>query len=97
MNEILNKDIYFNWNNEKNNLLRKERNISFEIISSKIEQGYLLDIICNPNYENQQYFVLDIDSYVWLVPFVLNDSECFLKTAFPSRKFFKLYKQKGLI
>jgi len=37
-------------------------------------------------------YILDIDSYAVVVPFVEVEDEIFLKTAFPSRKYTKLYK-----
>ena len=49
--------ITYNWNSEKNLLLKKERGYSFEQIVSHIERGDLLDIMGHPNkknYEHQQ-------------------------------------------
>lgn len=85
---------YFNWNKEKNKKLMKERKISFEICLVKIKNKEVLDILDSKNYPHQNIFVLDIDSYVYLVPFVENDGEVFLKTIIPSRKFTKKYLNK---
>ena len=86
---------YFNWSSEKNKKLIKERNVSFEICLVKIENKDILDILDNTNYPNQKIFVLEIDNYVYLVPFIENKDEIFLKTIIPSRKFTKKYlKQK---
>jgi len=75
--------------------LIKERNVSFEICLVKIENKDILDILDNTNYPNQKIFVLEIDSYVYLVSFIENKDEIFLKTIIPSRKFTKKYlKQK---
>lgn len=82
---------YFNWNPQKNKKLIKERGVSFEICLVKIENKDILDILDNPNYPNQKIFVLEIDGYVYLVPFVENENEIFLKTIIPSRKFTKKY------
>ena len=84
----------FAWNAEKNDLLIKERGISFERVIYHIEKNMVLDVIAHPNqskYPNQKMFVVDIDSYVYLVPFVENDAEVFLKTIMPSRKATKRY------
>ena len=81
----------FTFNNEKNLKLKKERNISFEKIINYIKNGYLLDVIENKNYKNQKIFIIKIKNYVFLVPFVENENEIFLKTIFPSRKFTKIY------
>ena len=82
---------YFNWNSEKNRKLIKERGVSFEICLVKIESKDVLDILNSVNYPNQKIFVLKIDDYVYLVPFVENKNEIFLKTIIPSRKFTKKY------
>jgi len=57
--------------------------------------GKILDVIKHPNsekYPDQKIFVVDIDDYCYLIPFVENDEEIFLKKIFPSRKYYKIYK-----
>lgn len=87
----------FDWNIEKNKKLIKERNISFEEIVIFIEQGKLLDIVDNPNpkYRHQTMFVLDVEEYVYIVPFIETDEAYNLVTIFPSRKATKEYFQGG--
>lgn len=80
------------WNEEKNALLQRERNISFEAICSLIEDNMIVGIHKNPNYSNQYYYFFDIENYIYCVSFVETESEIFLKTIFPSRKFTKLLK-----
>ncbi len=85
---------YFDWNNEKNKELLKERGISFEEIVFCIMHDGLLDIIEHPNktkYPNQNIFIVDIDEYVYLVPFAEDEEVIFLKTIIPSRKMTKKY------
>ena len=85
---------YFSWNEEKNELLKEERQISFEDIVFYIAQGFLLDILEHPNQEKylgQKMFVVEIDEYAYLVPFVEDEHEIFLKTIIPSRKATKKY------
>lgn len=80
---------YFDWDNEKNKKLKKERNISFEIILSYIETGDILDKIEHPNnekYPNQSIFVIEHENYVYLIPFIEEREKIFLKTIIPSRK-----------
>ena len=80
---------YYKWNKEKNERLKTERGISFEQITMHVEQGDLLDIVTHPNqskYPNQQILVVEINDYVYLVPFVENENGKFLKTIIPSRK-----------
>lgn len=83
------------WDSEKNDWLILNRGISFEVISNKILNDDYLEILENPTKENQQYFIMNIDNYTWVVPFLINkDSQIVLKTAFPSRKFHKKYGEK---
>ena len=85
---------YFSWNEEKNELLKEERQISFEDVVFYIEQGFLLDVLEHPNQEKdqgQKIFVVQIDEYAYLVPFVEDEHEIFLKTIIPSRKATKKY------
>ena len=85
---------YFSWNIEKNEQLKKERGISFEEVVFHIERGQLLDIVEHPNqekYAGQRIFIVYINDYVYLVPFVEDEQEIFLKTIIPSRKATKKY------
>ncbi len=85
---------YLNWDNEKNEILKKERGTSFEEIAYLIESGNIITIEENPSRPNQKIYVLEIENYVVIVPFVENENEIFLKTAFPSRKYTKIYGSK---
>jgi len=85
---------YYAWNSEKNEELIKERGISFERVIYHIEKQEVLDIIKHPNtskYPNQRMFIINIDNYAYLVPFVENNTEIFLKTIIPSRKATRKY------
>ena len=86
----------FDWDIGKNEKLIKERNISFEEIVLFVEQGKAIDIVDNPSprYQNQKMFVLDLEGYVYLVPFIETKNTYFLKTIFPSRKKTKEYLKK---
>jgi len=86
---------YFNWNSEKNETLKLERGISFEEIVCLIESGRILGIEENPGRSNQKIYILEIENYAVFVPFVEKDNEIFLKTAFPSCKYTKIYGLKG--
>ena len=80
-----------NWNSEKSRILKIKRGVSFEEIAYLIESGQIIGIEENPGRSDQKMYVLEIGNYAVLVPFVENDEEIFLKTAFPSRKYTKLY------
>lgn len=84
----------FNWNSDKNQQLITDRGRSFEEAVFSILSGGLLDDIVHPNardYPNQRMFVIRIHDYVYLVPYVENQNEIFLKTIIPSRKFTRMY------
>jgi len=79
----------FRWNHEKNETLKVQRNMSFEEIVLAIEADGLLDELRHPNpekYPNQSVFVVALDDYVYLVPYIEEPDYFFLKTVIPSRK-----------
>ena len=54
-----------------------------------IECGDVLDLLEHPNrdrYPNQRVFIVNVEGYAYLVPFVEDEQEVFLKTIIPSRK-----------
>jgi hypothetical protein len=85
---------FFSWSEGKNDRLKKERYISFDDIVLYIGMGGLLDILEHPNqekYKGQRIFVVRVEEYVYLVPFVESEEEIFLKTIIPSRKATRKY------
>ena len=88
----------FDWNEEKNRRLVEQRGISFERVVVAIEQGGLVDVLDHPNqerYGGQMIYVVDIDEYLYLVPFVIGaDGTRFLKTIIPSRKATRNYQRR---
>ena len=85
---------YFEWNVEKNERLKIERNVSFEEIVVAIENRHVVDIVQHPNkelYPNQLIFYINIRDYIYAVPFVDDNDKIFLKTIFPDRKATKKY------
>jgi uncharacterized DUF497 family protein len=81
--------MYFSWDPQKNEQLKMERHVSFEEIVCYIERGQVLDILEHPNkkkYPRQSIFVIQVEDYVVLAPFVEEDNKIFLKTIIPSRK-----------
>ncbi|MFH1674931.1 MAG: toxin [Pseudomonadota bacterium] len=87
----------FGWNYEKNRKLKRERGVSFEEVVFCIEQGQVLDVLEHPNqnrYKGQRIYVVGINDYAYIVPFVDVGEERFLITIFPSRKYTKIYFDK---
>jgi hypothetical protein len=84
----------YDWNDEKNEWLQRERGVAFEDIVFHLAQGGLLDTIEHPNqqqYPGQKIFIVNVEGYAYLVPFVEDDEMIFLKTIIPSRKMTKQY------
>ncbi len=86
---------YLNWNSDKNGILKRKHGISFEEISYLIESGQILGIEEHPGRLNKKIYVLKIENYAVIVPFVEKDNEIFLETAFFSRKYTKRFGLKG--
>ena len=87
----------FDWSDEKNQQLIEQRGLSFEGIVTAIEQGGLVDVLDHPNqerYPGQLIYVVEINDYLHLVPFVMQtDGTRFLKTIIPSRKATRDYRR----
>jgi len=84
----------FDWDEEKNVLLKKLRGITFEDVQTAVENGKALDDFIHPNrkrYPNQRILVVEIENYAYYVPYVEEEDKLFLKTIFPSRKATKKY------
>jgi uncharacterized DUF497 family protein len=82
------------WNPQKNQKLIEERDISFEDVVFCLQSSGLLDDISHQNqekYPQQRIFVVAVDKYAYLVPYVENEEEIFLKTIIPSRKATRQY------
>ena len=77
------------WSHEKNEFLKKERNISFEEIALHLSEGRLWKVTEHPNpkkYPNQRVFLVPVNDYIFFVPFIMDGEKFFLKTAFASRQ-----------
>jgi len=84
----------FDWSDEKNAWLRQERGITFEDVVFHLAHGGLLDTIEHPNqqqYPGQRIFIVNVEGYACLVPFVEGDEAILPKTIIPSRKMTTLY------
>jgi uncharacterized DUF497 family protein len=87
----------YNWSAAKNEMLVRERGISFERIVFEISMGNEVAMVMHPNqdrYPGQMISVVEVDDYVYLVPFVETESEIFLKTIIPSRNATRQFRSK---
>ena len=85
---------YYDWNDEKNELLKRLRGVSFEQVVLAIVSGDLIDRVKHPNpekYPNQRVFLVKIEDYIYSVPYVEDDEKMFLKTIIPNSKATKKY------
>ena len=76
-------------------MLIQERGISFERIVFEISVGNELAVVEHPNqekYPGQRISIVQVDAYVYAVPFVESETEIFLKTIIPSRKATRQYR-----
>ena len=87
----------FDFSDEKNALLVKTRGVSFEMVIEILKSDAFVKIVKSPNksrHLNQEAFLVEIDGYMYAVPFVKTHDGYYLKTIYASRKFTKLYLLK---
>lgn len=80
---------YYDWNDEKNELLKKLRGVSFEQVVLAIVSGDLVARVKHANpekYPNRRVFLVKIEDYIYSVPYVEDDEKIFLKTIIPNSK-----------
>jgi hypothetical protein len=76
------------WDENKDERLRASRGIGFVELTAASVPG----IVQHPTRKNQKLLLFEVDGYVWAAPCVSRGDELFLKTAFPSRKYTKLWR-----
>ena len=79
----------YDWNSDKNEWLKTNRNISFEEIIFHLSLGDVWMVADHPNqekYPNQRLYFVVVDNYVYIVPHIVGKDLIFLKTIIPSRK-----------
>ena len=80
------------WNPEKSKWLKATRGVNFEDIKKIMESEGSLDTVPNKSkYPNQKIFVVNVNGYIYFVPFVEDKEKVFLKTLYPNRKATKKY------
>ena len=80
------------WNALKSLRLKKVRGLSFE----DILKTRLVKIGDHHNRVEQKLMIFEYRGIIWVVPYVENEKERFLKTLYPSRKHTKLYEKGEL-
>lgn len=88
-------------NENKNLMLKQRRGVNFDDVITAIEDDKLLADLKHHNqkkYPGQRIFVVEIERYGYVIPYVERASQndlktVFLKTVYASRKFTKKYIQ----
>ena len=83
------------WDSAKDELLQRERHISFDDVKYHLTSGEPLGDIQNPNqvrYPGQRLYVVRIGNRAWVVPYRRTGGYVFLYTAYPSDKFTRMYR-----
>lgn len=92
---MYNPKMRYEWDPQKNERLKLERNISFEKIVFHLSQGDVWKLADHPdqeNYPGQRIYFVIVEDYIYLVPHVVEKDYVFLKTIIPSRKTSRAYK-----
>jgi len=79
----------FEWDPEKNELLKSTRDISFEAIVVHLGLGDLWRIADHPDqllYPEQKLFFIIVEDYIYIVPHEERGDIIWLITIIPSRK-----------
>jgi hypothetical protein len=81
------------WSEEKDEQLKRRRDVSFDAIIAEIEAGNLIDVIpsTDPEQPDGWMYVVLFRGYLWVVPFHATEDKIVLHTIFPSRKLMKHY------
>ncbi len=88
----------FRWDNDKNEFLKSSRGVCFEQVVLLMEREDILETVEHPNqnkYPRQKIATVMIDDYAYLVPYVQENDEIFLKTIIPSRKATNKYRRSS--
>jgi hypothetical protein len=91
-------EFVYNFDPIKNKKLIEGRGISFEEIIAILANRGPLDVMMHSDpmkYPYQKIYIVEFHDYAYLVPFVEDGNQIFLKTAFPSRKAAKKYLNRG--
>lgn len=76
-----------NWSDEKNELLKSTRIVSFEEVVAELEAGRFIGPEDNPSRPGQKRVIVRIRDYPHIIPVVIDErGDWFLKTIIPSRK-----------
>ena len=81
------------WDEIKNNQLKIERGLSFEMVAEASRNGTIVDDFQHPSASrsHQRIIVIEVSGYMVSVPYVTNGKVKFLKTMYYNRDLNKKY------
>ena len=88
----------FIFDSKKNEVLRSKRGVTFPMVIEAIAEKGILLAFANPNqtkYPKQRVLVVEMEGYVYCVPYGIEGDAWNLKTIYPSRRFKYLLKGKS--
>jgi uncharacterized DUF497 family protein len=89
--------VRYEWDPQKNEWLKAERDISFEKIVFHLARGDVWKLADHPDqesYSGQKIYFVIVEKYIYLVPHVVEKDYVFLKTIIPSRRATREYKKE---
>lgn len=87
----------FVWDEAKNELLLRQRGISFEDIKYCLTIRDVLDDIEHPDqerYPGQRLYIVRMNKSAWVVPYRRTTRYVFLYIAYPCEKFTRIYRDE---
>lgn len=89
-------DYTLEFNEEKNEILKETRGVSFNDVVDAYVNNRVLDDLVSKNHPNQRILVVRLKKYVYAVPYIVDTKRkvLFLKTIYPSRILVKKYKKE---
>jgi uncharacterized DUF497 family protein len=96
----MSKKIEFVYDEQKSQHLRQTRGIGFEEAIEYIENGWILGVDLTPNqkkYPGQFLMDVEIEKYVYTIPFYHRANIYELRTIYPNRKATGKYRKQGKI
>jgi hypothetical protein len=74
------------WDDAKNELLKRNRGVSFEMVVEKIVEQEFIGPEHNPGRHGQFRILVELNEYPHVVPLIIDENgDWFLKTIYPSR------------
>ncbi len=84
----------FQWNEDKNDWLKKTRGLSFELVVAAVHDGRVIVDVEHHSRPNQRIIIFDGGDYVCAAPYVTDGKIKFLKTVYKNRDLNETFGRK---